>query len=78
MCLKETPSLFSDIQCSRCKNYPGFNPDNPMLWFGFLDQDTGQHVCWNCQTRHYQIKQGLEPGTTFSEMPVVLQQQFIG
>lgn len=72
--VKEQLNLFSQIQCDHCNANPGFKPANPILWNGFIDQDTRQHVCWFCRDKHYRIKKGNKPGTTYSEVPVMLNQ----
>jgi hypothetical protein len=42
---------------------------------GFIDQDTGEfcHLRKRCREKHYHNKQGNNPGTTYSEFPVTLQ-----
>jgi len=42
--------------CDYCKENPGPHPSNPLLWFGFLDKETEQLVCWHCRNKHYKIK----------------------
>lgn len=42
--------------CSYCKKNPGPNPNNKLLWHGFLDKETNQLVCWTCHKKHYDIK----------------------
>jgi hypothetical protein len=67
-------SLFKKITCCYCGKDPGISKDNAVLWHGFLDMDTGQHVCFDCQVNHYvkKIEATPGPGTTYSEMPVVI------
>ena len=65
-------NLFSDKECSHCKTNPGCNPNNPLIFNGFYDQDTGEFVCWDCQKLHYEKKSKTEYKYLYSEMPVVL------
>ena len=66
-------NLVSNIKCSICNNCPGPSDRNPNLWFGFLDQDTGDHICNNCKKEHYQNKFKLKGMKgLYSEVPVVL------
>ncbi len=68
----EQLSLFSTgIHCSICNKDPGI-AENPYHWNGFLDKDTNQHVCWNCQSAHYQQKNKSQHAHQYSEFPVVL------
>lgn len=72
-------NLFSDHSCDYC-GHGEPNPKNPLLWNGFLDQDTGQMVCRSCKSIHYIAKARdmnmlAEDGITikamtYSEMPV--------
>lgn len=60
------------MPCSYCGNDPGRDPRNGVLWHGFLDIDTGQHVCWQCKAVHYHKKIGPDGKTTYSEMPLMV------
>lgn len=53
--------LFSTgIVCAHCRQDPGRNPNNPGLWNGFLDKETGEHVCHTCGKFKWKIN-----GTTY-------------
>lgn len=56
--------------CSYCNTDPGLKSTNQKLWNGFLDQDTGEHVCWSCRTAHYQKKSKTSFKNLYSEVPV--------
>ena len=45
-----------ELVCAYCHKDPGPKKTNPNLWNGFLDKETNQHICWNCQREHYRIK----------------------
>lgn len=68
------PTLFSDKSCDYC-GHGEASAKNPLLWDGFLDQDTSELVCNRCKGVHYYKKQqqlrsqGIE-GMTYSEFPV--------
>lgn len=47
--------LFNNTKCDHCGNNPGMGK-NPMMWNGFIDLATGEHVCWDCQEDHYKLK----------------------
>jgi hypothetical protein len=36
------------IVCAHCNQDPGRHPNNPVLWNGFLDKETSEHVCHPC------------------------------
>lgn len=57
--------------CTYCKKDPGAKPGNPNVWFGFLDKDTNQYVCWNCRNKHYETKNKTEHAHKYSEYPVM-------
>lgn len=64
-------NLFGKKTCVHCGENPGPDPRNTFLWFGFVDMETKELVCWKCSSLHYQIKS--ENGTkdfTIVEMPV--------
>lgn len=61
-----------DSVCHYCKTNPGHKPNNETLWNGFLDKDTNQLVCWNCQDKHYREKSRTENAGQYSEFPVPL------
>ncbi len=71
-------NLFTDKTCAYCG---GGQPDpkNPLLWDGFLDQDTKELVCRGCKGKHYwakaramgtATKDGEITAMTYSEFPV--------
>ena len=49
-------NLFSELICDYCNTNPGSKPHSKALWNGFLDEDTGQHVCFRCRDEHYAQK----------------------
>lgn len=64
------PSLFATgILCAYCHTDPCFGK-NPALWHGFLDKDTGQHVCWSCKATHYKAKAKTAFKNLYSEFPI--------
>lgn len=66
-------NLFSNIRCYICSTDPGPSDKNPNLWFGFLDQDTKDHVCWKCKVQHYKNKMNLKGMEgLYSEVPVMI------
>lgn len=65
-------NLFSDKECVHCNANPGHKQNNPQIWNGFYDKDTGEFVCWDCQKLHYEKKLKTEYKYLYSEMPVVL------
>lgn len=54
-------NLFTDKQCAYC-GHGEPKPGNPDLWNGFMDQDTGDLVCFKCKTIHY-ISKAKRMGT---------------
>lgn len=61
--------------CNYCKKDPGLKKGSDVVWSGFRDQETGQHVCFGCQDLHYINKTKLsavEGMCTYSELPVIL------
>lgn len=58
--------------CDYCHTDPGCKPET-VIWKGFKDGDTSQHVCWNCKAAHYRAK-FLKPGLAniYSELPVII------
>ncbi len=62
--------LFPTIPCAHCGRECGESPRNPNLIEGFRDGDTGQHVCPECRSHHYQVK----GAATYTEMPVTIHQ----
>jgi hypothetical protein len=74
----EQLNVFTELRCDHCSKNPGLDPRNPALWFGFRDQDTGEHVCRACSPEHYRKKKvklyqqlSSEAGMYFSEVPVM-------
>lgn len=66
-------NIFStDILCSLCRGDPGFKNNNPELWNGFYDLDTGDRVCIHCKTKHYQQKNSGPKKNLYSELPIVI------
>lgn len=64
-------SMFSTgLNCSICNIDPGM-AENPSLWNGFLDKDTGQYICWSCRNTHYQQKSKTQHAHHYSEFPVM-------
>lgn len=56
--------------CSYCHRNPGIKPNG--TWKGFKDADTGQHLCWACQSTHYKWKHSQkEFEGLYSEFPVM-------
>lgn len=64
-------NLFSELKCCDYCGVPP-KPDNPVLFNGFLDADTGHLVCWNCRDIHYGAKSKSEHAGKFSEMPELI------
>jgi len=63
-------NLFTDKACSYCGS-ERVKKNNSFLWDGFLDADTGQLVCNQCKTHHYQEKNKGDLRHLYSEMPVM-------
>ena len=59
------------MTCYICNKDPGTKKGN-LVWKGFLDQDTGYHVCFNCQQSHYKNKSKTELRNLYSEIPVII------
>lgn len=67
----EQLTIFSTgVLCDHCKNDPGRKSE--VVWDGFLDKDTGQHVCFDCQRKHYELKSKTEHKGLYSEFPVTI------
>ncbi len=65
----------SGICCDYCGEDPGIKEISSVVWNGFLDKDTGQHVCFRCRDAHYQKKFEIEDFKgLYSEFPVVPRQ----
>jgi len=58
--------------CAVCGKNPGPDPRNKILWYGFLDKDTGQYVCLRkrCREKYYKQKSKTEHAGKYSEFPV--------
>jgi hypothetical protein len=60
------------IKCNYCGIDPGTKEDS-IVWLGFIDKDTGDHVCFNCQQKHYALKfTTREFSGLYSEFPVTI------
>ena len=63
--------LFSDKTCYLCGKNPGPKQNNPLLWNGFKDMETGQYIGYCCRKTHYGIKSNNgTQGFTMVEYPV--------
>lgn len=58
--------------CEYCHTDPGTKPHSDTMWNGFLDADTNQLVCWQCQEKHYEAKAKTEFADQYSELPVTV------
>jgi DNA-directed RNA polymerase subunit RPC12/RpoP len=67
-------NLFTDLKCAYCQKEFVPSQKNPYIASGFRDQDTGQHVCTNCKTKHYQQKALNGMAGLYSEVPFLLNQ----
>lgn len=63
-------NLFSDKICNYCKEDPGYDNRNPILWDGFYDADMKMLICSNCKKEHYEEKFKTEHKGLYSEFPV--------
>jgi hypothetical protein len=64
------------ISCVHCHQDPGRDPKNSHLWFGFLDLDTSERVCFQCRDFHYRIKSMTDKKGLYSEFPVMADNEF--
>ena len=57
--------------CYVCEKPILLKPNNPVVYNGFIDQDTNQICCNPCKKQHYVLKRQTEHNGKYSEFPLI-------